>query len=617
MPQGNAAREKTASGRAGNSRSKDRSGDGQPGKARRSAGLKKVDQGEKVRKDEDQYAIITDYLRDSMDCKDLQSIAAKVERAVRRFADNVYVGVSLNEDGRLDRIVPKVSSMPDYFIYKPDLDAIAYETLELGQAVHHPVSQCCSPETAADLRKMGGRSVLCLPIFHGEAMTGVLTVVLKEDDPPRGEVIDFCTAVCGFLAVQMRNAVLHQTLEKELNDKNRVEADLDVIFRGSVDMIGIFDRRGYMKRLNPAFETRLGYSRAELFSMPITALAHPEDRDYVQYVLDNIVREENMHGLCHRFLNKEKRIIFLELNVKYLTQGDEIVFIARDVTNQREVEARNMALEQSIALERMKTEFFSNVSHEFKTPINIILSSVDLLKLKLKRNDEKLYNEQYKKFFTYTQQNSFKLLRLINNLLDCTKIDSGSLSLLAKNCFIVPFVRQVVETTQSYAATHKINMHFDTDVDEKLLLYCDPDKIDRIILNLISNSIKHTQEGGAIQVGLTETPTHVQLSVADNGEGIPAKMLPHIFEKFKVYEEGFVKSCDGTGVGLSIVKGLAELHGGTVSVRSKRGEGTIFVVSLSKNLEKTVTAKKVKLVSQQQDDELHQSRLQMEMSDIE
>lgn len=569
-----------------------------------------------IRPKADQYDVITDYLRDSMDCIDLQSIAAKVDQAVRQFMDVAFISVFLLEEGRLVRIVPKECVVPDFFIYQIDIDCAARETLKQGEAIHHPIDDNSGRRMGQDVEGLGGESILSMPVRHGDSVIAVLSVILKEKVTPRREIYDFYTAISGFLAVQLRNAMLHEELKKEVNDKSRVKADLDVIFCGSVDLIGIFSREGHLKRINPAFEKRLGYSREDLYGRSITRFAHTEDRDYVQYVLDNIVREGTMRGLCHRFLNVDNYIIFLELNVRYLAESDDIIVMARDVTNQREVEAKNMALEQSIALERMKTEFFSNISHEFKTPINIILSSIDLLKLKLRRDNSMLYHEQYEKFFTYTQQNSFKLLRLINNLLDCTKIDSGSLTLLAKNCRIVPFVRQVVATTESYAITHKINIFFETNVDEDLLLYCDQDKVDRILLNLISNSIKHTKGGGSIQVELTETPTHVQLSVADDGEGIPEKMLPHIFEKFKVYEEGFVKSCDGTGVGLSIVKGLTELHGGTVSVKSRRGAGTVFMVTLSKSLTKSVSAETVKLVSQQQDDELHQSRLQMEMSNI-
>lgn len=565
----------------------------------------------------DKYTVITDYLRDSMDCMNMQCIALKVEKAIRRFTDTAIAEILMKEGNELWRVVPKECRLPDFFVYQPDLKGIAEEVVRTGQVISYPLSEYVDKKTIKEIRAIGGKSLLGLPVCLKNETIAVMVISLKEEGPVSQEILEFCTTICGFLAIQLKNAVTHQDLEKEANDRSKAENDLDAIFCGSVDMIGIFDRSGLLKRVNPTFQSRFGYSSDELLGRQITSFAHPEDRDYVQYVLDNIEQERIMSGLCHRFINKDKKILFLELNVRYMEESDEIIAIAKDITSQREAEARNIALEQSIALERMKTEFFSNISHEFKTPINIILSSVDLLKLKLKRDNEELYEKQYRRFFTYTEQNSFKLLRLINNLLDCTKIESGALTLLAKNSLIVPFVRQVVETTESYATAHKIDICFETDMAEDMLLFCDPDKVDRILLNLISNSIKHTQEGGIIRVAMTETPTHVQLSVADNGEGIPAKMLPHIFEKFKVYEKGFVKNCDGTGVGLSIVKGLAELHGGSISVRSKRGEGSIFIVTLSKKLKKNMTASEVKMVSQQQDDELHQSRLQMEMSNIE
>ena len=560
--------------------------------------------------------VITDYLEKTVDCMDVKDIARKVQESVSGFLNTALVAIFIKGGSRMKQIIP-AEGLPKGFFFRETMEYTAFSAVRTGKPVCRSIADCKDELLRQELTAIGGMTELSMPINCGGEILGAFTVFLREEGTPAKEVYKFCAAICGFFSVQLKNAMLHEELVRQLNEKLRVETDLDVIFRGSVDMICVVSKGGYMKRINPAFEERLGYSRKELFSRRVSSFAHPEDEMYVDFVLNNIQSEGIMTGFCHRFLTKQGKTIFLELDVRYMADTQEIIAIARDTTDQREAEEKNVVLERSIAVERMKTEFFSNISHEFKTPINIILSSVDLLKLKLQRNDEKLYTEQYKRFFTYTEQNSYKLLRLINNLLDCTKIENGALTLLGHNCAIVPFIREVVKTTESYAQTHQIAIEFETRIPEDTMLYCDQDKLDRILLNLLSNSIKHTPAGGTIRVVLDQTKEHILMSVSDTGDGIAENALPHIFEKFKIHNNGFVKTCDGSGVGLSIVKGLAELHGGTAVATSARGKGSTFTVSLSKNLWEVGTASNLAAVGAHQDMQLHQSRLQMEMADLE
>ena len=212
-------------------------------------------------------------------------------------------------------------------------------------------------------------------------------------------------------------------------------------------------------------------------------------------------------------------------------------------------------------LERLKTEFFSNLSHEFKTPLNIILSSVQLLQMKIERaGDEK--DQEYLKLGRYIQQNAYKLLRLTTNMLDSTKLESGYMPIFPERGDIVECIQTIVQSVEPYAAAKKIRLHFSANLRYSPLFLFDPEKVDRILLNLLSNAVKYTPAGGMIRVSAEDTADHVAVSVSDNGPGIAAELLPEIFEKFRVSESGLIRNDEGSGLGLSIAKALVEMHDG-------------------------------------------------------
>jgi len=233
---------------------------------------------------------------------------------------------------------------------------------------------------------------------------------------------------------------------------------------------------------------------------------------------------------------------------------------------------------------RLRSEQFSNISHEFKTPINIILSSMDLLRMKLQADDPQRYEESYSRCMYYMEQNCYKLLRLVSNLLDSTKMENRSLNLMTSRCEIKSFLQNTLHSINTFASKCDVEIHFTTDIEEPCYLNCDRDRVDRILLNLLSNSIKHMPRGGNIFVSLKQDPDYIYVTVRDEGEGIQPDFLPHIFDRFQTCDENFIKGNEGTGLGLFIVKGLVELHRGSVTVESAPGKGASFTFSLYRHL---------------------------------
>lgn len=236
----------------------------------------------------------------------------------------------------------------------------------------------------------------------------------------------------------------------------------------------------------------------------------------------------------------------------------------------------NKLLCEAREFDKIKTEFFANISHELRTPLNVILGALQLL---MSSRNVELSKEKSTGYLNSIKQNCFRLLRLVNNLIDITKMDSGYFEIHSSNHNIVSVVEDISLSVVPYVENKLINLIFDTDIEEKIIS-CDPDKIERIILNLISNSIKFTNPGGNIFINIYDRDTSVFISVKDTGIGIPEDKMSIIFERFRQVDKSLTRNHEGSGIGLSLVKSLVEMHRGEISVKSTYGEGSEFIIRL-------------------------------------
>jgi len=261
----------------------------------------------------------------------------------------------------------------------------------------------------------------------------------------------------------------------------------------------------------------------------------------------------------------------------YISNQELYVTSARDITNKLEIEKEKRKLQEAVQLEIVKNEFFSNISHEFRTPINILLGTMQLINKNIERNNIDV--ENLKKHLNYIKQNSYRLLRLVNNLIDISKMDTGVYELRSSNQNIINVIEDITLSVAEYTRNNNINLIFDTNVEE-LITFCDPDKIERIMLNLLSNAVKFTPENGCIKVDINATEKEVIVSVSDTGIGIPEDKIDIIFNRFGQVDGSFNRMCEGSGIGLSLVKNLVEMHEGKVCVKSKVNEGSKFIFTI-------------------------------------
>jgi signal transduction histidine kinase len=252
-------------------------------------------------------------------------------------------------------------------------------------------------------------------------------------------------------------------------------------------------------------------------------------------------------------------------------------------------------------------EFFSNISHELKTPLNVILSALQVMDLYCPTRCPESKSTKYKRIM---KQNCFRLLRLINNLIDMSKIDTGFINLELDNHNIVSVVEDITLSVADFIENKGLTLIFDTDTEEKIIA-CDPDNIERIILNLLSNSIKFTNTGGEIRVTVLDKEEYVNIVVEDTGIGIPEDKLKLIFERFKQVDKSLKRTHEGSGIGLSLVKSLVELHQGTIEVSSQLGIGSRFSIMLPAKTINSCSIKPQEMISQN-----NIERITLEFSDI-
>ena len=231
---------------------------------------------------------------------------------------------------------------------------------------------------------------------------------------------------------------------------------------------------------------------------------------------------------------------------------------------------------------KLKLDFFVNISHELRTPVNLISSTIQLIKLNLKnlsKEDENIIS----KYIDIMESNSMRLIRLINNLIDSTKIDAGFVKFTPINADIIKFVEDVCDSVVDYVDFNKMNLIFDTDREEEIVLF-DPDIIERILLNLLSNAVKFNKVDGTIYVNLYTKEDEIRITVRDEGIGIPKEKLSSIFKRFEQIQTKNKIEKQGSGIGLYLVKSLVTLHGGNIKVESKVNEGSKFIVTIPKKV---------------------------------
>lgn len=234
--------------------------------------------------------------------------------------------------------------------------------------------------------------------------------------------------------------------------------------------------------------------------------------------------------------------------------------------------------------QELQENFMMNISHDLRSPLNVIMSANYMLECIQNRENIEYNNNKEKEYLDIIKRNTYKMLKLIDNLIDITRIENKYFKINKENIEVVNFIENTMGSIDKYAKKKDITLIFDTNKEE-CLIGVDPQALDRICINLISNAIKFSPTGSFIYVTLMIDDKNVKISILDNGIGISKEDQKKIFERFN---QGSKKSkYSGSGIGLDLVKSLVDLHGGSITLKSELNKGSNFTIILpNRKLEK-------------------------------
>ncbi|MFZ7134375.1 MAG: MASE3 domain-containing sensor histidine kinase [Eubacteriales bacterium] len=364
--------------------------------------------------------------------------------------------------------------------------------------------------------------------------------------------------------------------------------------------------------MNEAGSKILGISEEHAYGKTVEELLKFSSGDLMEK-LCNIFNKE------YRFTRWDGEVLDLEVSVFPFIYNEEkcLLILLKDISERRKTEklqselaAEEKKLKEALEYDRLRNNFFNNISHEFKTPLNVILGISQLLDVELKNHrEDNCISSNYHTYIKTIKHNSYRLWRLLDNLIDITKINTGSFKMSLQNYNIVSVVEDMTLSVARYLKDSHVEIIFDTDIEEKNMV-CDSELIERMILNLISNGIKFSKGKGMIYIRLINGKEYITLEVHDKGIGIPEDKIHTIFQSFSKIDESLSRNNEGSGIGLALVSALVEIHQGKITVVSKKGIGSIFTIKLPTQL--TIDSDNKRVLGHY----IRRERIPMEFSDI-
>ncbi len=363
----------------------------------------------------------------------------------------------------------------------------------------------------------------------------------------------------------------HRSMRAKRSALRRLE-DLTLrqgmIFNSAKDGILTLDEDGRIESLNPAAARMYGYEPDELVGVAVATLyENPPDQSEVEGFLKAVQRRRKGDiGRVQEFSGRRKDGSTFPADVAvspvHLADGLRYVAVIRDVTERKQVD-------------QMKTEFVSTVSHELRTPLTSISGSLGLLK----GGAAGELPERAMRLITIAHSNSERLVRLINDILDIEKIESGKMNFALQPVELGAALEQAIEANRGFADNLNVQLVLEP-VAAPALTLADPDRLTQVITNLLSNAAKFSPSGEAVSIGLATQAECHRITVADRGPGIPDEFRSRIFSKFAQADASDTRAQGGTGLGLSIVREIVTRLGGSVGFEARDGGGTVFHVDL-------------------------------------
>lgn len=359
----------------------------------------------------------------------------------------------------------------------------------------------------------------------------------------------------------------------DITERKIAEQDRDRFFTVSLELMCIAGFDGYFKRLNPAWETALGFTREELMAAPFIEFVHPEDRDRTLAEAAALSHGQASRSFENRYRCRDGSYRWFLWTAASYGQQQLTYATARDITDRKANESTLVqAKDQAESANRFKDQFLSNMSHELRTPLNAILGFAQIL-LDPRHGS---FTESQRGFIQHIRDAGKHLLGLINDILDLSKIESGRLDLMLENLSASLICSEVADVLRPLA--QRKSQTISVEVDGDCLVHADARRMKQVLMNLAGNAVKFTPDGGRITLRATSSDGMVRCEIQDSGPGIRPEDQAAIFEAFQRLPQ--TAQVEGTGLGLAIARKLVELHSGMIGLESEPGKGTCFYFCL-------------------------------------
>jgi PAS domain S-box-containing protein len=372
----------------------------------------------------------------------------------------------------------------------------------------------------------------------------------------------------------------------EFSELHRSILDLSVVMdkarqkeRAMIDNAGeiICSLDGQLKvaEVNPAVEVRLGYDQQELIGMNIQTLVHPDDREATYEELESVKDRDSGHNFEARLRARDGQYIFTDWSTNWSPDDDSILCVIHDITDRKRAE-------------KLKQDVIAMVSHDLRAPLTSIAMVLDMV---MEGAGGEL-NDRGNRLVSRAQQSVQSLISMIKDLLDIERYEAGGLQLNLEEASVRDILNRAIDMVKPEA--ERKNIMIDVICDDTPIV-CDPERVNRILVNLINNAIKFSKNGKVVYVSgkllkHRNEPSEVMFQIIDEGPGIPEEKIDTIFDKFTQVGTGSEGERAGSGLGLAICKAFVEAHRGELGVKSVLGEGTTFWFSLPQGLDSVRTS---------------------------
>lgn len=479
-------------------------------------------------------------------------------------------------------------------------DNIAAHVAQSGQALS---LMDRNASTTVSMLHPNHQSAAAAPLASERGVIGAL--VIESRRPGAFSPAD--RAQLSRLATQSAIAIENARLYGSLRDSEQL---LSTILRSIDDAVIAADSNGFLTFINPVAQSLTGWTQDQACGQPLAAVFDIVNEEACQRDKSETLRAIH-EGVAFRF--GDRSALVARDGAKTPIDGGSspikdgagrilgVVLAFRDATKRRQIEQtreelfkrEKAARAQAEEANRLKDEFLATLSHELRNPLNIIVGYSEVLA----RSSEAKQSELIYHAAETIQKHADVQSQLINDLLDLSRLETGKLALEPRPLSLAAVIRDAVESIHGRAAEKEIMLSVDLPA-EPIVVNADQVRVQQIVWNLVANAVKFTPKGGRISVTLEGDGREAALAVEDNGQGIDQDFLPHVFEMFRQADASATRKHGGMGIGLALVRQLAELHGGRVEARSEgMGQGARFIVRLPLHTDsktpRTATTKRV------------------------